>query len=122
MKATERFDEHFHNKRHNSGDTSTSQKTGTGNKIHGDCVLRRDNFIRYMKGDSVSVEAANDKGLNGRKEKNMRTLETIVETVLLCGHQNIPMRRNDYTDSLESITTKKYRKLESVTKIQNEWW
>ena len=94
-KATERFDEHFHNKRHNSGDTSTSRKTGTGNNIHGDCVLRRDDFIRYMKGDSVSVEAAHDKGLNDRKEKNMRTLETIVETVLLCGHQNIPMRGNE---------------------------
>ena len=27
-KATERFNEHFHNKRHNSGDTSTTRKTG----------------------------------------------------------------------------------------------
>ena len=32
-KATERFDEHFLHKRHNSGDISTTRKTGKGKKF-----------------------------------------------------------------------------------------
>ena len=54
----------------------------------------------------MDIEAAHDKNLNERKEKNMKSLETIVETVLLCGHQNIPMRGSNDMDTLESVTTK----------------
>ena len=105
-KATERFDEHSLHKRHNSGDISTTRKTGTGNKIHGDCVLRRDNFVKYMTGASLSVSEIHDSGLNERKERNMKTLETIVETVLLFGSQNLPMRGTDDTDRLANVTLK----------------
>ena len=55
-KATERFDEHFLHKRHNSGDISTTRKTGTGNKIHGDCVLRCDNILYYNYFNYITLE------------------------------------------------------------------
>ena len=59
-----------------------------------------------MKGDSESVDVLHDKGLKESKGKNMKILQTVVETILLCGQQNIPMRRNDDTDSSENVTTK----------------
>ena len=55
---------------------------------------------------NLYIEAAHDNGFNERKEKNMKTLETINEAVLLCSRQNIPMRGSDDTNTLESVTTK----------------
>ena len=68
-------------------------------------VLSRDNFVKYeyMTGASLSVSEIHDSGLNERKERNVKTLETIVETVLLCGKQNLPMSGNDDTDRLANV-------------------
>ena len=45
--------------------------------------------------------------MKGNRETWRHTLETIVETVLLCGKQNLPIRGNDGTDSLANVTLKK---------------
>ena len=109
-KATEGFGEEFLNKRHNSGDTST-RKTGTGSKIHGDCVFRRDNFVKYMTGALLSVSEIHDIGLNERKEINVKALATIVETVLFSGQQNLPMRGTDDTENVTLKNTENFRAL-----------
>ena len=76
-KATQQFDEHFHDKRHNSGDTSIKRKAGTGNKMHCDCVLRRDNFLEVMSGRKRSVTMQHTSALDEQKARNFRVCAVV---------------------------------------------
>lgn len=93
-KAMEKLDEHFHNIRHNSGDTSASshKRTGTGYQLHMDCVSRKENFVQVMTNKQAPINVQMDFATKERVEKNTKIMETIVETVLLCGRQNIALR------------------------------
>ena len=93
-KATEKFDEHFHGIRHNRGDFSTSshKKTGTGNQLHMECVTKSTSFMQVFENKTKPVDALLDQGLQDRMEKNADVLKSIVETVMLCGHQNFALR------------------------------
>lgn len=93
-KATEQFDEHFLHKRHNSGDSSGSSHkvTGTGYQSHKHCMTLGLNFLVVMENTSKSVNVALNSGLEQRKHKNGNILKTIVETVILCGRQNLAFR------------------------------
>lgn len=93
-KATEQFDEHFLHKRHNSGDTSVSSHklTGTGYQAHRHCMTLGLNFLDVMENSSKSVDVALNTALDERKQKNAKILKTIVDTVILCGRQNLPFR------------------------------
>ncbi len=95
-KATERFDEHLKNVRHNSGDLSKSShlKPGTGHQNHQDCSIQAKELVRVMRQERPSIESdvVLDTTLQERKQQNMAVLETIVETILLCGRQNMAFR------------------------------
>ena len=45
-----------------------------------------------MKHEKKSVDVALSSALEQRKATNMKILETIVQTVVLCGRQNIALR------------------------------
>ena len=93
-KAVERFDEHFLNKRHNSGDSSASSKKkhGTGHQHHQICAATAKDFLCVREAHQEPVNVQMDNDLDRRKRKNMRVLETTVETVLLCGQQNCALQ------------------------------
>ena len=52
----------------------------------------------------------------------MKTLETIVETVSLCGKQNLPMRGNDDTNRLEKCDIEEHWEFQGIVKEQSQWW
>ncbi|XP_069104128.1 52 kDa repressor of the inhibitor of the protein kinase-like [Argopecten irradians] len=115
-KAVERFDEHFHKIRHNSGDNSASshKKTGTGHELHMDSVVKSTNFLKCKEDKQVPIHHQIDAALEARKERNMKVLETIVETVLFCGRQNISLRghRDDSRHSADpSVNTGNFKAL-----------
>lgn len=81
-------------KRHNSDDSSGSSHkvTGTGYQSHKHCMTLGLNFLVVMENTSKSVNVALNSGLEQRKHKNGNILKTIVETVILCGRQNLAFR------------------------------
>ena len=115
-KATERFDEHFRTKRHNSGDSSTSRHKlpGTGYESHMNCYIKSQEFLKCCNNQQDNVSVALNKALQERKTKNMKILETIVDTVLLCGRQNFSLRghRDDSKHDLDpSLNTGNFKAL-----------
>ena len=64
-KATERFDEHFSKKTHNSGDASASshKKPGTGYKSHKTAVLKSQEFQQRCNNIQPAVNIALKPGL-----------------------------------------------------------
>lgn len=115
-KAIERYDEHFHKKRHDSTQSSSSshKKPGTGFELHMVSFTRGVNFTNCMENKQVPVPHLIDAALEERKQKNMRILETIVDTVLFCGRQNIALRghRDDSSHSLDpSFNTGNFKAL-----------
>ena len=55
-------------------------------------VTLMDNFLKVMENKQAPVHLQVVAALQERAAKNSKILETIVETVLLCGRQNIPLR------------------------------
>jgi hypothetical protein len=48
-KATEKFDEHFWKKKHNSGDTSVKKRPSSDYESHKDNYTMSENFRRHME-------------------------------------------------------------------------
>ena len=91
-KATEKFDEHFLKKRHNSGDTSVKKKPGSGYESHKDNYTMSEKFRRHMENTQEDVIVALNTGLQEINIRNLAVLETIVKIVLLCSRQNLALR------------------------------
>ena len=51
-----------------------------------------DNFLKFMENKQAPVHLQVAAALQEWAAKNSKILETIIETVLLCGRQNIPLR------------------------------
>ena len=55
-------------------------------------MTKADDFIKVMKGEQEPVHQQIDRGLADRVTTNRSRLIPIIKTILLCGHQNIPLR------------------------------
>lgn len=73
-KATEKFKQHV------------------SSQYHEDASERSRLFLDVMQGKIVSVDEAVDKGKAAQILKNRAILRSIIETVILCGRQNLPLR------------------------------
>ncbi|CAF3333155.1 unnamed protein product [Rotaria sp. Silwood2] len=71
------------------GDLILHQKTN----YHLDCMVKMENFLYiYSKKPEASVELLMDKRLQKEIAENRARLKPIIETILLCGRQNFPLR------------------------------
>ena len=63
-------------------------------------------FMSVMSGKESGVNVQVDSVIKQRKEKNMKVMETLVETVILCGQQNCALRghRDDEKHESEDST------------------
>jgi hypothetical protein len=73
-KATEKFQQH------------------ANSQYHKDAFEKSELFIKVMDGKRLSVDEAVDKGKTAQVMQNRSILHSIVETVILCGRQNLPLR------------------------------
>lgn len=79
-----------HLKNHDSKDT------------HKAAVTKADDFLKVMQGQQEPVNQQIDRALADRVTANRRKLIPIIKTILLCGHQNIPLRgHNDSATQAE---------------------
>ena len=69
-------------------------------QYHKDAVVTCDAFIEMMSGRRESVAIQLREGLRDTIQKNRQKLHSIVETIVLCGRQNIALRghRDSGTD------------------------
>ena len=97
----------FKNVCHNSGDLSKPSylKPGTGHQNHQDCSIQAKELVQVMRQERASIDVVLDITLQERKHQNMAVLETIVETILLCGRQNMAFqghREDEKHDDMSS--------------------
>ena len=79
-KATEILQSHFFG------------KDGKGRLIHVQAVIDAEYFKQYIEGQSNPIETlCDDLSLKQIKENRLK-LESILKVIILCGHQNIPLR------------------------------
>lgn len=64
---------------------------------HLNSVLKSSDFIKIKDNIKESIDMAIDSSLKKQAEENRKILKPIIETVILCGCQNIPLRgHRDY--------------------------
>ena len=63
-----------------------------GKDYHKEAVVKMDTFVRVMSGsqDNISVQLSNV--AKDLVSTNRKKLQSIIETIILCGRQNIPLR------------------------------
>ena len=76
---------------------------------HVDAVSLADDFLKVQTGKQQNVHEQASRGLGDRIASNRKKLFSIMETVLLCGRQNIALRghRDSLTDSDSATSTGK---------------
>ena len=93
--AKEKFNEHFLGKRGSKSDG------GAGYQVHLDILQRAEHFIASMEKNTNVVLQLNN-SLRKRQENNRTILESIVKTVILCGRQNVSLRRDGDDSGMHS--------------------
>lgn len=63
----------------------------TKSQVHKTASLKASNFLQVMRNETVSVGLQLNTALARQVDANRRTLHSIVQTVLFCGRQNIPL-------------------------------
>ena len=61
-------------------------------KSHQLTVMKVTNSMDVMQGKRHAIDISVGQGLAGRVGSNRLKLESVIETVVLCGRQNIPLR------------------------------
>lgn len=59
---------------------------------HKTAVVKMDAFVRVMSGQPANIRVQLDEAAKQVVASNRKKLHSIVETIVLCGHQNIPLR------------------------------
>ncbi len=69
-------------------------------KYHLVALTKCDEFLRVMKGQQPSIAQRLNKSVTDTVATNRQILKSIIETLILCGRQNIPLRghRDNLTD------------------------
>lgn len=57
-------------------------------------VTLQENILKVMENNQLFVNMQLATVIKDRTEKYVRILEAIIETIILCGHQNIALRGN----------------------------
>lgn len=64
---------------------------------HCQATLKADDFLKIMQGKKDSIDKSIDKSRSIQAAENRAILKPIIDTVILCGRQNIPLRgHSDY--------------------------
>lgn len=78
-----------------------------GRHYHKMAVATMDNFVSVMSGQQESVSVQLSDAAKELVVKNRKKLQSIVETIILCGRQNIPLRgHRDSAVDMESCVSK----------------
>ena len=64
----------------------------TAKSYHKAAIVRYDDFVKVMRGQQPNIRQRLDKVVADTIAKNRQKLRSIVETIVLCGRQNIPLR------------------------------
>ena len=59
---------------------------------HKTAVVKMDAFVRVMSGQQVNIRVQLDDAAKQVVASNRKKLHSIVETIVLCGRKNIPLR------------------------------
>ncbi|WAR14709.1 P52K-like protein [Mya arenaria] len=68
-------------------------------QCHIDQLIAAENYLSVLKGQKKDIECTISSQFNGMVEKNRQILVSIVETIILCGQQNIALRGHDESSS-----------------------
>ena len=71
----------------------------TKSQVHKTASLKANNFLQVMQNNAVSVGEQLNTALARLVDANRRILHSIVQTVLFCGRQNIPLRGHRETNT-----------------------
>ncbi|XP_014675618.1 PREDICTED: 52 kDa repressor of the inhibitor of the protein kinase-like [Priapulus caudatus] len=74
--------------------TPEKLKAHSQSSNHQASVTKASCFVEIMKGQQKNVQEQLSKGLANRIAENRQKMRSIVETVILCGRQNLPLRGN----------------------------
>ncbi|KAJ8038110.1 52 kDa repressor of the inhibitor of the protein kinase [Holothuria leucospilota] len=85
-KATDIFNNHFFNKR-----SGTSRRAG-GYETHQTCRCLALELQRVVANTQISVDSIINERLASTIQENSKALESIIDTIILCGRQGLPLR------------------------------
>ncbi|WAR23625.1 P52K-like protein [Mya arenaria] len=68
-------------------------------QCHIDQLIAAENYLAVLKGQKKDIECTISSQFNAMVEKNRQILVSIVETIILCGQQNIALRGHDESSS-----------------------
>lgn len=69
--------------------------THAKSEVHAKSLEASENFQRIMSGDKKDIASCISSSYNSIVEKNRQILTAIVETIILCGRQNLALRGHD---------------------------
>ncbi|WAR15696.1 hypothetical protein MAR_005801 [Mya arenaria] len=81
------------------GDQVARSKAFTREPFTDWCNFSKINYLAVLKGQKKDIECTISSQLNAMVEKNRQILVSIVETIILCGQQNIALRGHDESSS-----------------------
>ena len=71
---------------------------------HKEAVVKMDAFVKVMRGHQDSISLQINNAAKERVAKNRKKIQSIIETIILCGRQNISLRgHRDHGTHLEHV-------------------